>query len=365
EYTLSLQWTPIIPDKYLRIFPDSLEVNYEAGSSAFSVKATVKWDVTDNAVWLTASKIDENTIGVSYDENLSTAPRTAMIIARGPEGLADTSVVIQAGAPAYLDVSPNSLNVSYEAGSDNFTVSANVTWDVSDDAPWLTAVKANESTISVSYDTNLYPSPRSAVITASGAGGVSETVTVIQDGAPAYLEISPKVLNVSYESDSAIFDVITNVDWSVTDNASWLIAIKADESTIKVFYFTNNSSSSRTATISAAGDEGLGDTVRVIQLAKNMHTTITTPDKDEIHIYPNPSTGLVYIELPDAEKEKYIIQIIDPAGKVLMNKPFLNRSILLKACIDLEMHPAGIYYVKVFNNSSVIVKKILLINRLQ
>lgn len=444
-YTLSVQWTPIIPDKYLKIFPDSLEVYYEAGSDHLSVKANVKWEVIEDVPWLSAVKIDESTIGVSYDENGTITPRTGLVIATGPEGLSDTAMVIQdrgpafldvspnsinagyesgsglfsvssnvswevsddapwltavktnentiivsyetnysteertanitaegaegvsetvqvtqAGAPAYLNIAPNHLDVGFEAGSDIFTVSTNVTWMVGDDADWLTAVKANESTIIVSFETNYFAVARTAALTAEGEGGVSETVTVTQAAAPAYLEVSPGIRNVGAQSDSTTFNVASNVDWTVTDNVSWLIATKTDDSMIKVFYFTNPYDFIRSAAIIAMGTQGVSDTVSVIQLGKNMSTGIIDAGDGGIRIYPNPSEGRITIEWQVEGEGDVLVQMIDPAGKILVNERFGNRSSLLKTTFELGNQPSGIYAVKVMNNRYVFIRKIII-----
>ena len=103
-------------------------------------------------------------------------------------GLSETVTVTQAGATAYLEVSPDSESVSSESGSTSFSVSANVDWTVSADVSWLTATKDGGSAISALYDKNPSTSPRTANITATG-GGRTEERSVAQDGAAAYWEV--------------------------------------------------------------------------------------------------------------------------------------------------------------------------------
>jgi len=247
---------------YINISPDSESVNAKSGTTSFSVSANVEWSVSDDASWLTASKTDGKTIGVSYKTNSSTSSRTANITASGG-GKSKTVTVTQAGASAYLDVSPDSENAGPESGTVNFSVSANVDWTVSDDASWLTATKTDETTLSVSYEANSSTSSRTANITASG-GGLSETVTLTQAGASAYLDVSPDSESVSVESGTVNFSVSANVEWTVSDDASWLTASKTDETTLSVSYEANSSTSSRTANITASGG-GLSETVTVTQ----------------------------------------------------------------------------------------------------
>ncbi|MGC9341281.1 MAG: BACON domain-containing protein, partial [Bacteroidales bacterium] len=171
-----------------------------------------------------------------------------------------------AAQSAYLDISPNNQNVSLSAGSTTFTVDANVGWNVTDDATWLTAIKTDGSTITVTYDENTSTSERTASITASGTGGVTETVTLTQAGVTPYLDITPNSQDVCGSASSTTFNVDANVGWSVTDDADWLTATKTDGSTITVTYDQNTSTSERTAHITATGTGGVSETVTVTQI---------------------------------------------------------------------------------------------------
>ena len=156
---------------------------------------------------------------------------------------------------ATFDVSSNSRSVGKASGTTSFAVSSSVEWSVEDDASWLTATKTDGSTISVSYEANASTSSRTANISASGTGGVEETVTVTQ-AAAAIFDVSPNSRSVSSTSGTTSFAVSSSVGWSVEDDASWLTATKTDGSTISVSYTANPSTSSRTANISAFGTGG-------------------------------------------------------------------------------------------------------------
>ncbi|MGC9342696.1 MAG: BACON domain-containing protein, partial [Bacteroidales bacterium] len=241
---------------YLEIFPTSKLVGTGSGSTTFSVSTNVDWSVTDDVSWLTATKTDASTISVSYEENISASQRTAHITATGAEGVTETITVSQAGTSTYLDVSPNSQTMGPKAGSTTFSVSSSVGWNVTDDADWLTATKTDGSTISVTYDENPDPyNSRTANITATGTGGVTETVTLTQSANKYswYLAIIPTYKNVSSDLGTTTFSVVTNLQWSVTDDAEWLDASKSNDSIIFVFYDGNASPTNRTATITVTG----------------------------------------------------------------------------------------------------------------
>ena len=98
--------------------------------------------------------------------------------------------------PAYLNVSPTSVSVPQGGGSGTFTISANVSWSVSDNADWLTVSPASGSgdkQVTVTASANTGTSDRNATVTVTG-DGLSRTVTVSQPGdslRPVYRFWSP------------------------------------------------------------------------------------------------------------------------------------------------------------------------------
>jgi len=82
-----------------------------------------------------------------------------------------------------LSVSPASQSVGEDWGSFSVTVTANVPWSVSKNADWLSVSPSSgtgDGTVTVSYGENPTPNARSAVITLSGNGVASQTVTAAQ-----------------------------------------------------------------------------------------------------------------------------------------------------------------------------------------
>ncbi|HER09458.1 MAG TPA: hypothetical protein ENO20_11175, partial [Bacteroides sp.] len=273
------------------VSPDSRSVSAEAGTTSFSVSAPVdyKWAVEDNASWLTATLTSTTVISVSYEANPSTSSRTAYIKVSGP-GVEEIVTVIQAGATAYLDVSPNNRDVSSESGSTTFVVSANVDWSVTESASWLNATKIDRSLIGVTYDANTSVVGRTAYVTVQGAGGVQEVVTVCQSGVAAYFDVSPDSRSVSSTAGSTTFSLSTNITnpfWIVEDNATWLTATKTNENTIGVTYNANTSTSPRTASINVFmpdGPEGeilYSETVTVTQAGAAAYLDVT-PDSRSV-----------------------------------------------------------------------------------
>jgi hypothetical protein len=76
----------------------------------------------------------------------------------------------------------------------------------------------------------------------------------------------------------------------------------------------------------------------------------------EIKIYPNPTNGLLHVELPKAIAEMELrVEIYNTIGK----KVYTQRLADGTSFIDLTDVPAGVYYVKLFNGKMEVKRKIV------
>ena len=81
---------------------------------------------------------------------------------------------------------------------------------------------------------------------------------------------------------------------------------------------------------------------------------IEQDNPDKVNIYPNPSNGNFKIDLGIYDGKAYY-QIIDPKGSMIMEKILDNQTKELS--LDME---AGIYYIKIFMDNNLIVKKLVI-----
>ncbi len=340
------------------VSPNSRSVGPAAGNTSFSVNSNVGWNVEDDASWLTATKTDGSTISVSFEANISNSSRTAHIRAYGTGGIEETVTVTQQGEAAYIDVSPDYLNVASGSGSATFSVNANVGWSVEDDASWLTATKTDGSTISVSYDANTSTDSRTAHIRAYG-GGVEETVTVIQEGESVYLEVSPNSRSVGPGAGNTTFSVNSSVGWSVEDDASWLTATKTDGSTISVSYSENTSYSNRAASIRVYCSGGMEETVMVEQDGAQVDAIATLEGNAQILIQPNPASDIMYLRSASDINSEVSISLIDISGKVVY-KHKLDRVLSGEIIeIDISTLNKGVYLLRMDKSESSEIIKVI------
>ena len=78
-----------------------------------------------------------------------------------------------------------------------------------------------------------------------------------------------------------------------------------------------------------------------------------------IKLFPNPSNGTISIEMAEDLKGNYQLEVQDLVGKTVAEKQLkLQSSNVLQ--IDLSYLPKGVYFLKLSNEKSAAVKKIVI-----
>ena len=81
---------------------------------------------------------------------------------------------------------------------------------------------------------------------------------------------------------------------------------------------------------------------------------------DHIVIYPNPSTGKVYIYFTWGKPDKAIIDVLNIIGETITMKEIpkiTNRNVYE---IDLSTITRGIYFIRIYHQNQMVVKKIII-----
>jgi len=80
-----------------------------------------------------------------------------------------------------------------------------------------------------------------------------------------------------------------------------------------------------------------------------------TLDNREIQIYPNPTRGLIRVDIPLSENDLARISLYDMQGRLLMDMKSAGTS----TEVDLSGQPAGIYLMRIFLNNKPATWKII------
>lgn len=183
-----------------------------------------------------------------------------------------------------LSVSPSNRDVMHTAGNTTFDVSSNTSWSAVSNAAWCTVTPSGNGngTITATYTQNTNTTARIASITVAASGVTPVVVTVTQDGAPATLSVSPSNHDVSHESGSASFTVMSNSSWTAMSNADWcnVTAGGTGNGTLMASYDENTGTMPRIAEISVNVTGLNPETVTVTQAGAPLILSVTPANRD-------------------------------------------------------------------------------------
>lgn len=83
-------------------------------------------------------------------------------------------------------------------------------------------------------------------------------------------------------------------------------------------------------------------------------------NKIDINAFPNPSSGIVYLILPDGKAQKFQFHLTDVNGLMLLNGQLMTESENKYQKLDLSALKPGIYFLKLFDNVTYSTHKIIL-----
>jgi hypothetical protein len=306
---------------------------------------------------------EENIMITATSNNMSDASLRILVRNDGIETgiIGDT---IQIPTSATLNVSPASRQVASTSGTTTFAVTSNIDWSASESSDWVTAVKTDAATLTVSYNENTDADARSATITLSGIGVTSENVTVNQTGALATLSVSPASRPVTSASGTTTFTVTSNTDWSVSESSSWLTAVKTNATTLTVSYDENKSLDARSATITLSGTGVTSQLVAIEQsgATPTLIDEVNTGSTDiKLSVFPNPFHDFTRIVFTVPQNGMVNIDLYDMEGRLvntLIKKHYSagNHEIILSK----DNLNNGIYFCRIsFNNLNKMIKVVI------
>ncbi|MDR3328665.1 MAG: Ig-like domain-containing protein, partial [Prevotellaceae bacterium] len=159
------------------------------------------------------------------------------------------------------------------------------------------------------------------------------------------VSVSPKTLSLAFDATQVLTVKFTptkpsntTVTWSSSD-----ITIATVDNKGKVT--ANSDSIAGKTTITVTTQDGNKTATCTVTVSETGATAVETRHAASLQIYPNPTTGLVYVDNPNgAEAAVYTLS----GALVLRSKA---------AVIDLSRHVAGVYIIKVGNKVAKVVKE--------
>ncbi|WP_170254552.1 GEVED domain-containing protein [Phaeodactylibacter luteus] len=189
----------------------------------------------------------------------------------GEREVEDYQVIVE--DPLFLTVAPASITLPFGGGQAQFSISANTSWTVIENAAWMNLAPATgngSATITLSAQPNASTQSRQVAVIVTGAGVADQTIMVMQEGAPAALSVSPPTQQVPAAAGQTALQVASNVTWAAASDQAWATVGQASGSgnfSLPVSYAANSSSSSRTAVITLSSPGLPSQTATIIQAA--------------------------------------------------------------------------------------------------
>ncbi|MBT3207449.1 MAG: T9SS type A sorting domain-containing protein [Bacteroidetes bacterium] len=259
-----LEVSYIVPSCSVSV-PSGNTVSSSSGNISFSVTSNgvSNWSASESCNWFSISPTSGNgngTITISYQENTSIQRSCNITVSCGSSS--DTYTLTQESAECEVEVSPQGISQSADAGSYSFSVISNgiSNWSASESCNWLSISPSSgngNGTITITYQENTSPNSRTCMIVVSC--GNSTDGFQFDQGVDCEVSVSSSGTNVSSTSGSTSFSVTSNgvSNWSATESCNWLSISPISgngNGTITITYQENTSPNDRTCTINLSCD---------------------------------------------------------------------------------------------------------------
>lgn len=348
----------------LSVSPITLNITSTEGSTTtFAVTSNTGWTISSDQTWLTinpASGTGNGTITLTSGANQVTLERMATITVSAIGEASKTVVVTQAAGAATLSISATTLNIAATSGSTAmFNIISNVHWTASSDQIWLSVSPGSgtgNGTVTITAEANPLIVERTAIVTVSGEGIVTKTVTINQSAGMAMLDVSSEILSFDPNGGTKTVDVISNAIWHVSTE-QWWIRVEPDSGigngiisvTVGAFALTGEAFDlSRTGNITILDVEANSKTVTITQEGS---AGISDNKVSGVLVYPNPFIDGFYV---NTINRSTIISIFDIGGRLI-----LKGNISGKEYIPADQMENGMYLIELTNDHSSVIRKLI------
>ncbi|MEZ4981988.1 MAG: GEVED domain-containing protein [Saprospiraceae bacterium] len=126
--------------------------------------------------------------------------------------------------PDNLSVDKSVINLPSNPGTENFLITSNVNWSVSESINWLTVSPSsgsNNRTITINFQENTSTNSRSGIVSVQGSG-IRREITINQTGKPVQLNTNKDTIHYTYSGGSTKLDLFSNHKWRIDNIPNWI-----------------------------------------------------------------------------------------------------------------------------------------------
>lgn len=238
-----------------------------------------------------------------------------------------------------------------------FSIFSNICWTVSVDQDWLFPSMTSGSgptMILVAATENPEIVQRSGTVTLSGKDVPEVKVQVVQEPALPSLSTDPSSVVIG-ESNTATFNVLSNVNWKISNSIGWISFDKTEgkgKASVTITAQPNTTQADRSGIVFIQGDGNLTTSMGISQLY-----TVTSAEAyipGGVRVFPNPFHNSVRLALPKAVTNARL-ELFDSRGQQVISKIMNGRDEEL----NTELLSRGVYILKLTDPRSIIIRKII------
>lgn len=214
----------------------TIEVHFESNEHTINVTSPYSWIAESKNDWISLT-CDNGIAGTEElrfvcDRNLDELERKGTIVIKNEDfGLATELYVIQkAFMPELVVEQDKTLSFTEKGGSDIIKVSSNFNYSVSDNASWISCDKVEEGVRVTAFASDVVNERTAQVTIYSEKYNLSYDVGVSQGAFKPELSIDKEELYFDADGGSAILNITTNAEFSVTETADWITCSKSGNS---------------------------------------------------------------------------------------------------------------------------------------
>lgn len=305
----------------LIISSSQLVVSTTGTTGTVSITSNISWDASENESWLEISNPSGNQNGVlniNVSTNTTSSARESRITITG-SSLIRILTIIQSAGTEVLQISNQNISATSSDTFGTLSITSNLLWNIANTTNWIVfnSTTGNQnSTISYTILGNNSALPRTATINISG-GISSKSIVINQSGAAEMLSFSDELITYDKNSNSTIFDILSNTSWTITGIPNWLSVdptMGSNNENVIITPTANTSKTSRSAEIEIIGYKGTIDKLNITQSGENSTSVFAKSAEIKLVVSPNPvqKGDIVYLS------EEIEFKLFDSTGKCVL-----------------------------------------------
>lgn len=268
----------------LTISPGDLAFDQSGGNQIISISSNTSWTIIESLAFISVSQTSGSNnanITVACQSNGATTSRSG-IIKVAANGL-DTQIisVSQTGATTMLNVTPNAMTFSASGGTQKGNITSNTSWMVQENLSFIkidSLSGKNNGAIQIVCDSSNSAVTRTGLITITGIGAVSKTISITQTGVTGFMNVSPSSIDFNAVGGKQFFLISSNTNWTLSESMTHITLDKTtgtNNDTVWVTCSANSTILERTGQITITGIGVSAKTITVNQKGEQPRLSVS------------------------------------------------------------------------------------------